>query len=80
MSEEQATNEGVRKLPDMKICRAKDMRIAGFCDCLVEKPYECPYSLSFGGGFFCYHPKRNEIIQNTNNGRKKRDRIRQGVE
>lgn len=67
MNEERAMNEGIRKLPDMKICRAKDKRIADFCDCLVEKPYGCVYALSFGSGFLCKHPNRAEIIRNTNN-------------
>ena len=64
---DEPTKYKVRDLPDMKICRAKDMHIPSFADCLVENPYECEHSLRFGYGFFCYHPNRKEIIRNTNN-------------
>ena len=54
-----------RVLPDMEICRAEDMGIAEFAKCLVEHPWECKYALSFGYGFFCWHPNHKEIARNT---------------
>jgi hypothetical protein len=54
-----------RVLPDVAICRAK---VAGFgdcADCLVENSYHCPHALSYGGGCFCQHPQRGEIIRCT---------------
>ena len=53
------------ELPDMNICRAEDSHLRGYADCLVTHPFRCQYAVSFGGGFFCCHPHREEIIQNT---------------
>jgi len=50
----------------MNICRAKENGLRGYVDCLVEHPFGCQYAVSFGEGFFCGHPDRHEIIQNTN--------------
>ncbi len=54
-----------RVLADMKICRAVDIGVAEFADCLVEKPFECEYAIPFGDGYFCKHPNRARIIENT---------------
>ena len=64
MSEELAPRKP-RVLPSMAICRATEMGIDLFADCLVERPGECPYALAFGYGFLCKHPHRKEIIANT---------------
>jgi len=58
-------NYSSRVLPDTNICRAKENGLRGYADCLVEKPFRCQYTVSFGGGFFCCYPNREEIIQNT---------------
>ncbi len=52
-------------LPDMDICRAKENGLRGYVDCLVIKPAQCRYALAFGQGYFCCHPNRRQIIQNT---------------
>ena len=54
-----------RALPDPAICRARTARLAGYADCLVEQPTECRHALSFGFGFFCRHPERDEIVMRT---------------
>jgi hypothetical protein len=54
-----------RVLPDPAICRAKAAGFAGYADCLVESPIQCRHAFSFGFGFFCRHPERNEIVMRT---------------
>jgi len=50
-------------LPDPAICRARAAGFAGYADCLVESPIQCRHALSFGFGFFCRHPERDEIVK-----------------
>ncbi len=64
MTSEPSNDQTARVLPDMQICRATDL-ITDFANCLVERPYECRYAMSFGNGFFCKHPDRKTIIANT---------------
>ena len=52
-------------LPNLKFCRVKDIDIDQFAVCLVNTPYNCKYALAFGDGYFCMHPNREEMIQNT---------------
>lgn len=54
-------------LPDLNICRAKENGLRGYADCLMAHPFGCNYAVSFGGGFLCCHPHREEIIENTIN-------------
>jgi hypothetical protein len=61
----QTTLETARGLPDLAICRARTVRLTDYADCLVEKPFECPYALSFGYGVLCRHPRRDEIVART---------------
>jgi hypothetical protein len=58
-----------RGLPDMKICRAE--RVSDdVADCLVEAPVECQYAFALGNGYFCRHPERGKIVQNTEKGQR----------
>ena len=40
------------------LCRAKDLGLESYLDCLEKKPGECPFALSFGHGFLCQCPLR----------------------
>jgi len=33
--------------------------------CLRRNAADCGYALPFGSGFFCYHPRQNEIVTRT---------------
>jgi len=61
----QLSDNSSRILPDINVCRAKDNGITKFADCLVVQPSQCPYALSIRDSFYCYHPNRKIIIQNT---------------
>lgn len=55
-----------RDPPDVARCRARQVPgQAGLVDCLVAEGARCPYALSFGYGFLCNHPQRDEIIART---------------
>jgi hypothetical protein len=54
-----------RVLPDPESCLARDAGLPNYADCLVDSPYQCPYALRFGWGFFCRHPERSEIAKRT---------------
>ena len=46
-------------------CRAKN-GAADLVDCLAsEQAHLCGFSLSFGKGYFCKHPRRKEFIEIT---------------
>lgn len=34
--------------------------------CLRDDVRDCGYAFRFGSGFFCHHPKRGEIVAQTN--------------
>ena len=52
-------------------CRAKN-GAADLVDCLSpEQAQLCKNSLSFGKGYFCKHPRRNEFIEITEKLRSK---------
>ena len=52
-------------------CRAKNSA-ADLVDCLApEQARICGFSLAFGGGYFCKHPRRKEFIEITEKLRSK---------
>lgn len=54
------------RAPDLPACRA--MRVGKGADmvyCLRRDASDCGYALRFGSGFFCYHPRQNEIVTRT---------------
>jgi hypothetical protein len=55
----------LRKLADAAICRARHAGFGNYVDCLVDLPTECKYALSFGYGYFCKHPERDQIVART---------------
>ena len=54
-----------RTLPDVAICRARHSGFGGYADCLVDAPSSSRYALSFGNGYFCLNPEREEIVVRT---------------
>jgi hypothetical protein len=40
------------------LCKAQDVGLETFLECLEEHPYDCPLSVSFGGLYYCRCPLR----------------------
>ena len=40
------------------VCRARDLGLENYVDCLSESPRDCEYSLSLGHGHLCRCPAR----------------------
>lgn len=51
------------KLGFKNLCKAQDIGIDTFLECLEENPQDCKFSLSFGFGYFCKCPLRIYIIK-----------------
>jgi hypothetical protein len=62
---EKYTESRPRVLPNIGTCEAKSMGIDQFVKCLAEHPQDCRFVMPFGYGFFCLHPDREKIIQNS---------------
>jgi len=45
------------------LCKAKDIGLRSFLECLEENPYECSFSVSFGRSYFCQCPLRVYIAK-----------------
>jgi hypothetical protein len=48
-----------------KLCKARDIGLEQYVECLGEKPHTCDFSLSFGQGYFCTCPVRIYIAKNV---------------
>lgn len=46
-------------------CRAMNIGVSGFAECLCEGPNNCAFALPFGYAFLCHHPRMDEIVENT---------------
>ncbi len=46
------------------LCKAKDVGLELYLECLEERPYDCPLSVSFGGLYYCRCPLRIYIAKN----------------
>ena len=44
-------------------CKAKDIGIKTFVECLEENPQECKFSMPFGYSYFCQCPLCNYIVK-----------------
>jgi hypothetical protein len=53
------------KLPDRKICRARELFKVNCYKCLVKKPQSCRFATLFGGGVLCTHLEREDIAART---------------
>jgi hypothetical protein len=57
---------------EIEKCRAKINGAGDLVDCLAPKQASiCDFSLSFGNGYFCKHPRRKEFIEITEKLRSK---------
>ena len=45
------------------LCKAKDIGIESFLECLEENPRDCKFLLSFGYGYLCHCPLRCYIAK-----------------
>jgi len=41
-----------------KLCKAKDIGLESFLECLEKEPRKCKFSFDFGGSYFCGCPLR----------------------
>ena len=48
------------------LCKAKDLDIDSFLQCLEKAPRKCKFSFSFGGAYFCECPLRVYISKKMN--------------
>ena len=60
MSADAESRKKIGALPDLKVCRVKDV-VSGLSECLTENPGMCRYAVPFGYSFFCLHPERKEF-------------------
>ncbi len=44
------------------LCKARDVGLQTFVECLEEDPYECPYAM-FVGRHYCKYPLRVHIAK-----------------
>jgi hypothetical protein len=45
------------------LCKAKDIGLDTFVECMEAKPFECTYAISYGRTSYCSCPVRVEIAQ-----------------
>lgn len=48
------------------VCRAKDIGIESFLECLEKNPKICEFAMPFGNAFFCKCPVRIAIARKLN--------------
>jgi hypothetical protein len=46
-----------------ELCKAKDVGLDGYLECLEKNARECPFALPFGYGHFCECPLRVYIAK-----------------
>jgi hypothetical protein len=46
------------------LCKAKDIGLESFLECLEENPNECRFSVPYGHSFFCKCPLRVHMAKN----------------
>ena len=59
------TKAKTKSLRGIQGCRALEVGIEKFAECLQQGPSTCSYALPFGYCFLCQHPRLDEIIENT---------------
>ena len=59
------------------LCKARDIGLDSFLECLEEAPYRCPFSVHFGREYYCKCPLRVYIAKKEN---KKGSAPHQGAE
>ncbi len=58
-------------LAEIADCRAEDIGVSGFAECLCSGPNSCAYALPFGYAFLCQHPRMGEIVDKTERDRER---------
>ncbi len=58
-------NETDASMLEIAECRAEDIGVSGFAECLCSGPNNCAYALPFGYAFLCQHPRMGEIVNQT---------------
>ena len=48
-----------------ELCKAKDIGIEGYLECLEKNPMKCKFAMSFGVLFVCKCPLRYYLAQNS---------------
>lgn len=51
------------KSESAKVCKARDIGLEQYVECLEDDPQNCEYSLSFGVGYFCRCPLQLYIVK-----------------
>jgi hypothetical protein len=51
------------KLEFKHLCRARDVGLESYLECVAENPQDCKFSLFFGDGNFCHCPLRVYIAK-----------------
>jgi hypothetical protein len=46
------------------LCKARDIGLERYVECLGDEPHSCEFSLSFGRGYLCTCPVRIYIAKN----------------
>ena len=59
------SEDSERVVEEIAECRAVEVGIEDFAECLCLGPNACEYALPFGYAFLCKHPRMNEILENT---------------
>ena len=54
-----------KSLRGIENCRAIEIGVEKFAECLKQGPSTCSYGLPFGYCFLCRNPRSDEIIENT---------------
>jgi hypothetical protein len=49
-----------------QVCKAKDIGLKSYVDCLEEHAHGCTYALPFGDGYYCRCPLRVYLAKNEN--------------
>jgi hypothetical protein len=49
------------------LCKARDVGLERFVECLEEDPYECPYSMLLASMHYCKYPLRISIAKQLKN-------------
>lgn len=45
------------------LCKAVDVGVESFLECLEERPFKCKFSVAFGGLYYCQCPLRVYIAK-----------------
>ena len=58
------TSRASRQLPDEAVCRGERIT-SDLVECLVKGSKDCPHVITYGGGYYCWHPQRMEFASRT---------------